>query len=345
MNSAGRPRTLRGESAELRPPSSRLHHAVNPSPLPYQLLLPGLLWPPIPFCPHPGEETDAAKTLNFLPSDVRRTAYIGGSVAHLPWIQTARPGCLCCLRRAVIFDEHRDHHRCHEPGSARRSNGPPAVGRMTSSSPTTPPSGRAVREVAHRLRENNVTVWFDKESLAPGDAWQARAVRALDGLPDLCRLRPAATISPVGRALEMEVAIDRAHTDRDFRVFAVLLPGIGLFDPSTLPRFLAMKQWVDLREGPESSGAVQDLVNAIRGVPPPRPPLFKGEDECPYRGLDVFEEKHSRYFFGREAYVQRLLKILRRDRFVAVVGQSGVGKSSLMRAGLLPRLRGGRPAR
>ena len=70
----------------------------------------------------------------------------------------------------------------------------------------------------------------------------------------------------------------------------------------------------------------------------PRP---RNDGECPYRGLGVFEEEHARYFFGRAAQVQRLLEDLRPSRFLAVIGQSGVGKSSLVRAGLLPQLRSG----
>jgi WD40 repeat protein len=61
--------------------------------------------------------------------------------------------------------------------------------------------------------------------------------------------------------------------------------------------------------------------------------------ECPYRGLEAFEEEHADLFFGREAAVQRLLEQLKSSRFVAVIAPSGSGKSSLVRAGLLPSLR------
>ena len=63
--------------------------------------------------------------------------------------------------------------------------------------------------------------------------------------------------------------------------------------------------------------------------------------ECPYRGLEVFDEAHARFFFGREAVVQHLVEQLRSARFLAVIGPSGSGKSSVVRAGLLPRLRNG----
>jgi AAA ATPase domain len=61
----------------------------------------------------------------------------------------------------------------------------------------------------------------------------------------------------------------------------------------------------------------------------------------PYPGLRPFEEEDQAVFFGREAQVSRLLQLLEDDHFVAVVGSSGCGKSSLVRAGLVPAIRGG----
>ena len=59
----------------------------------------------------------------------------------------------------------------------------------------------------------------------------------------------------------------------------------------------------------------------------------------PYRGLESFGEEHAEFFHGREEDVARLLDAVHRRPVVAVLGQSGTGKSSLVRAGLLPRLR------
>jgi hypothetical protein len=55
----------------------------------------------------------------------------------------------------------------------------------------------------------------------------------------------------------------------------------------------------------------------------------------------VFDEAHARFFFGREAMTQHLIEALRPRRFLAIIGPSGSGKSSIARAGLLPRLRAG----
>ncbi|WP_051858459.1 nSTAND1 domain-containing NTPase [Streptomyces cellulosae] len=59
----------------------------------------------------------------------------------------------------------------------------------------------------------------------------------------------------------------------------------------------------------------------------------------PYRGLARFEAGDSGLFFGREQLTADLVDLLRRRRFAAVFGPSGSGKSSLLRAGLIPVLR------
>jgi tetratricopeptide (TPR) repeat protein len=61
----------------------------------------------------------------------------------------------------------------------------------------------------------------------------------------------------------------------------------------------------------------------------------------PFPGLRPFEADEQDLFFGREGQSEEILSRLRRHRFVAVVGASGSGKSSLVRAGLLPFLHGG----
>jgi WD40 repeat protein/energy-coupling factor transporter ATP-binding protein EcfA2 len=61
----------------------------------------------------------------------------------------------------------------------------------------------------------------------------------------------------------------------------------------------------------------------------------------PFVGLRPFEQRDAHLFFGREAQVEELLGRLQTQRFVVVMGASGSGKSSLVRAGLIPALEGG----
>lgn len=63
--------------------------------------------------------------------------------------------------------------------------------------------------------------------------------------------------------------------------------------------------------------------------------------DCPYPGLRPFREQEADLFFGREEQVEDMVARLESRSFLAVVGTSGCGKSSLVRAGLIPALREG----
>ena len=63
---------------------------------------------------------------------------------------------------------------------------------------------------------------------------------------------------------------------------------------------------------------------------------------APYVGLRPFDEKDALLFFGRDNHVRDLLgKLGNKQRFISVLGASGTGKSSLVRAGLIPALHRG----
>ncbi len=94
------------------------------------------------------------------------------------------------------------------------------------------------------------------------------------------------------------------------------------------------------------------LTVFLEGIrkPAPRAPLPQeaeikdiGWTGSPYPGLEAFKTKQATIFFGRGLEVDKLIEVLRDNtvRFVAVVGASGSGKSSLVAAGLIPRLRAG----
>lgn len=70
--------------------------------------------------------------------------------------------------------------------------------------------------------------------------------------------------------------------------------------------------------------------------------LITPEDRNPYKGMRAFTEADAGDFTGRERLVNRLIETLTTHRIAAVVGPSGSGKSSVVRAGLVPAIRGGR---
>jgi WD40 repeat protein/energy-coupling factor transporter ATP-binding protein EcfA2 len=68
-------------------------------------------------------------------------------------------------------------------------------------------------------------------------------------------------------------------------------------------------------------------------------PILRGEKPCPFQGLEAFTAERSDYFFGRESLVEDILqKVKEGQRLFLVTGASGSGKSSLLKAGLIPRL-------
>jgi len=79
------------------------------------------------------------------------------------------------------------------------------------------------------------------------------------------------------------------------------------------------------------------LTRAI--IPPtsphlPTPPNPSHSDQCPYKGLRYFDIADADYFFGREDLINQLVDRVRKDNFLAILGASGSGKSSVLRAGL-----------
>jgi hypothetical protein len=79
------------------------------------------------------------------------------------------------------------------------------------------------------------------------------------------------------------------------------------------------------------------------GIIPPPLAAVSGVVDSPYRGLNMFEERDAPFFFGREAAATQVLARMSRQidasGLLVVSGVSGAGKSSLLRAGVLPRLR------
>jgi cellulose biosynthesis protein BcsQ len=120
-------------------------------------------------------------------------------------------------------------------------------------------------------------------------------------------------------------------------VLPVLLPGAS---PDQVPPALQDYAYLALREVVDWDSLVASVDAALtnlRSVPPPT-----GVAPDPYRGLVPFREEDSDFFFGREAEVDAILDRLRQDGTCSVVGTAGIGKTSVVFAGLVPTLRRGR---
>ena len=101
--------------------------------------------------------------------------------------------------------------------------------------------------------------------------------------------------------------------------------------------------WEPADRYPDVGEFVDEFTAALGGELRPTPAAVPTAN--PYKGLRAFGEADQGEFFGRDAIVEELVAHLNDEggagRFIALVGASGSGKSSIVRAGLVPRLRSG----
>ncbi|HVE86589.1 MAG TPA: toll/interleukin-1 receptor domain-containing protein, partial [Myxococcales bacterium] len=194
----------------------------------------------------------------------------------------------------------------------------------------------AVEAIAARLRaEAGIEPFLDKWHLVPGEAWQPALEKALEASTTVAVFIGPSGISPWHNE-EVRAALNRAvRTKDEYRVIPVLLPEST---PDAVQGFLAERTWVDFRAGLDKEEPFQRLVTGIKGVARTNESFELPDEPAPYRGLFKFEREHADRFFGRENEVALVLKKLEKSSFVAVVGASGAGKSSLVLAGVLPKL-------
>ncbi|NIN34392.1 MAG: TIR domain-containing protein, partial [Gammaproteobacteria bacterium] len=196
--------------------------------------------------------------------------------------------------------------------------------------------------IAKYLREKaGLNPYLDKWYLIPGTPVQEALEKALDESKTCCVF-----IGPHGignyQNEEMRIALEKKIVNRGIRVIPVLLPeGKRETNECELPSFLRRLSWVEFDTGVRDTGALHRLVCGILGTSPGpgEKEITQPPGKCPYRGLEVFREEDRQYFFGRETLVQRLLARLKSKRFLAFIGPSGSGKSSVVQAGLIPALR------
>jgi serine/threonine protein kinase len=118
------------------------------------------------------------------------------------------------------------------------------------------------------------------------------------------------------------------------------MPSMAEAAPSDCPRELI--QVVDrclLKQKEKRWQSAAELLRAIEPFLPGRRAVELTIDESPYAGLSSFQENDAGKFFGRNREIAAMVTRIRDRPLVAVVGSSGVGKSSFVRAGLVPALK------
>ncbi len=204
--------------------------------------------------------------------------------------------------------------------------------------------GQLAAELKARLENadhNSIFLDFDPEKgTRAGVSWEQTLYRKLDdcnAVIALCTDRYFAS-----NWCFAELALARMLGKP---IFPLLLDGLSA-PPEKLP-FLSEVQCTDLRTEPEQG--YQRLWAGLqeKGIETGAKREWSDLSKSPYPGLMAFEEEDAAIFFGREAETGEAIELLNRvrpkkTRLVMVLGASGSGKSSLMRAGMMPRLRSDR---
>jgi WD40 repeat protein/energy-coupling factor transporter ATP-binding protein EcfA2 len=186
---------------------------------------------------------------------------------------------------------------------------------------------------APAAREHGLEVWFDKDDLCAGEPWQRQLEDAIAGSHAFAVYVGSRGVVNWVEA-EVRLALNRAITEPDYR-FVPILAGAAP-GPEALPGFAQQFQGVlDVEARPDQ---FDHLMRAILGGAEAGQLQLESE---PFFGLRAIDETRSHLFFGRAKETASLAALVQRTPLVLVTGDSGSGKSSLVRAGLVPRFRGG----
>jgi formylglycine-generating enzyme required for sulfatase activity len=177
-------------------------------------------------------------------------------------------------------------------------------------------------------------VFFAPANLRAGGSWSAQLAQEIVDATAFILLIGQAGIGK-WQVPEYDEALDKwVKSDRKFPLIVVLLEG------QTAPGlpFLRQLHWI-VTPDPSSEKDIARIFDALSGSGSSPGELWRYTS--PYRGLEAMEDKDSDYFFGRKSETVEVLSALAGapDRLPILIGNSGVGKSSLAQAGVLASLK------
>jgi formylglycine-generating enzyme required for sulfatase activity len=189
-------------------------------------------------------------------------------------------------------------------------------------------------KAAIERKDSATRVFFAPTHLRAGGSWSAQLAQEIADATAFILLVSAAGIGK-WQVPEYDEALDKwVDSGRTFPLIVVLLEG------QTAPglQFLRQLHWI-VTSDPASENTVARIFDGAAGGGTNPGELWRYTS--PYRGLEAMEEKDSDYFFGRKRETIDVLSALAGapDRLPVLIGNSGVGKSSLAQAGVLAALK------
>lgn len=198
-----------------------------------------------------------------------------------------------------------------------------------------------VNKLISDLRRHNFPVWIDKDALKAGTRdWENAIRQALQSARAFILI--ASPMAQESLRVRDEIAI---ADDLRVPLFPLWVQGTRWHD--CVPLGMGSIQYIDARTDDDYPDALAKLIAAlseILSVPRlPQPAMVQREViplRNPYKGLHAFTEADSADFYGREGLVNGLIAALNKyPHFLALLGASGSGKSSVIQAGLLTKLK------
>jgi hypothetical protein len=189
-------------------------------------------------------------------------------------------------------------------------------------------------KVAIEHKDSASRVFFAPMYLRAGGSWSAQLAQEIADATAFILLVGAAGIGK-WQVPEYDEALDKwVNSGRKFPLIVVLLE--GQIAPGL--QFLRQLHWI-ITPDPTSEKDIARIFDAVSGGGSSPGELWRYTS--PYRGLEAMEEKDTDYFFGRQRETIDVLSALAGgpDRLPVLIGNSGVGKSSLAQAGVLAALK------
>lgn len=194
--------------------------------------------------------------------------------------------------------------------------------------------------VARDLSDAGLDVWVDWRQIQAGELWQNEIYRGIERSEML-----VVCLSPDAVNSEwVQREVNAAREQGKFIIPVMAVNAYAEMQRTEALRWLLDVHFINFENRYEE--AFPELLQALPGKR--RVSAYDDIDPenipDPFKGLEAFQQTDAHFFFGREELIRKCLKRLQQNqtrRFLAVVGGSGSGKSSLVRAGVIPEIRAG----